>query len=331
MKFFKGKDILIIGGLGFIGSNLAYRLVDSGAKVTLIDSLIPEYGGNLFNISDIKDKVTVNIVDIRDKYSINYLVQNRDIIFNLAGTLSHIDSMKDPYADLEINCLSQLSILESCRRYNSKVKILFAGTRGQYGKPQYLPVDEKHPMSPTDINGINKIAGEGYHLLYNNIYGLKSISLRLTNTYGPRHQMRHSRQGIINWFVRLILEDKEIELYGEGSQIRDCNYVDDVTEAFLLASATEDTSGEVYNLGGSHASLKEIVQVLIKITGKGRYKSVPFPDTNKAIEIGDYIADYTKFTKATGWKPRVSLEDGLRRTVEFYENYKNYYWQEDEK
>ena len=324
--FFKNKDILITGGLGFIGSNLAHRLVDSRAKVTLADSLIPEYGGNIFNIVDIKDKVSVNIVDIRNKESVKRLVKNRDIIFNLAGTLSHIDSMNDPYTDLSINCLSQISILESCRRYNPEVKILFAGTRGQYGKPQYLPVDEEHPVRPQDANGVNKTSGESYHMLYNDVYGIKTTSLRLTNTYGPRHQMHHSRQGIINWFIRLIIEGKEVKLYGDGDQIRDCNYIDDVVEALLLAALTENTNGEIYNLGGTHASLKDIVQTLIKINGKGRYKLVLFPKTNKAIEIGDYIADYRKFSKVTGWKPRVSLEEGLIRTIAYYKKYRNHYW-----
>jgi UDP-glucose 4-epimerase len=226
-KAFNGKKVMITGGLGFIGSTLAYRLVEYGAKVVLVDSLIPEYGGNLFNIHGLENKLTVNISDVRDQSSMDNLVQGQDYIFNLAGTLSHTDSMKDPFTDLQINCVAQLSILESCRKYNPQVKILFAGTRGQYGKADYLPVDEKHLMHPTDVNGINNMAGEWYHILYNNVYGIRACSLRLTNTFGPRHQMKHHRQGIINWFVRQLIEGQKIKIFGTGTQIRDTNFVDD--------------------------------------------------------------------------------------------------------
>ncbi|MEW6609355.1 MAG: GDP-mannose 4,6-dehydratase [bacterium] len=326
MGIFTGKKVLITGGLGFIGSTLAYRLVDMEAQVTLIDSLIPEYGGNLFNIDGIKDKVKINISDVRDSYSMNYLVQGQDYIFNLAGTLSHVDSMKDPYTDLEINCRSQLSILESCRKYNPDVKILFAGTRGQYGKAQYLPVDEKHSMCPIDVNGINNIAGEQYHILYHQVYGIKCVSLRLSNTFGPRHQMKHSRQGIINWFVRLGIDNEMINIYGDGKQIRDTNYVNDVVEAMLLAMGSEKANGEIFNLGGYPTNLVDIVKLIIKISGKGKYQLIPYPPESKIIEIGDYIADYSKIKSILGWQPKISLEEGLKRTIEYYEEFKKYYW-----
>lgn len=324
--FFKGKNILITGGLGFIGSTLAYRLVDFCANVTIVDSLIPEYGGNMFNIHGIEDKVKINISDVRDRASMNYLVQGQDYIFNLAGTLSHIDSMKDPFTDLEINCVAQLSILESCRKYNPKVKIVFAGTRGQYGKADYLPVDEKHLMHPTDVNGINNMSGEWYHILYNNVYGIRACSLRMTNTFGPRHQMKHHRQGIINWFIRQIMDGTKIKIYGDGKQIRDTNYVDDVVDALLLAMSSEKTNGEVYNLGGFPINLKDMVEKMIEIYGKGEYELIPFPEGIKAIEIGDYIADYSKFKKAEGWNPKINIDEGLKRTFEYYDKYKQYYW-----
>lgn len=323
---YTGKNILITGGLGFIGSTLAVRLVELGANVTLVDSMLPEYGGNLFNLRGIEDKVHVNFSDVRDEHSMNYLVQKKDIIFNLAGTLSHVDSMQDPYTDLEINCRAQLSILESCRKYNRDVKILFAGTRGQYGKAQYLPVDEKHPQCPTDVNGINNMAGEWYHILYHNVYGIRTASLRLTNTYGPRHQMKHSRQGVINWFVRQAIDGEEIKLYGDGKQIRDCNYVDDVVEAFLLAGLSPKADGEIFNLGGSHLSLKEIVELIARISGSKKYGFIPFPEGSKKIEIGDYIADYSKIKKTLGWEPKVDMEEGLRKTVEYYNENKKRYW-----
>lgn len=325
-KIYKNKNVLITGGLGFIGSNLSYRLVNLGAKVTLVDSLIPQYGGNLYNVKGLEKKLKINIADVRDEYGMNHLVQGQNIIFNLAGTLSHIDSMKDPYTDLEVNCRAQLSILESCRKYNPDVKILFAGTRGQYGKADYLPVDEKHPMHPTDVNGINNMAGEWYHILYNNVYNIHAVSLRLTNTYGPRHQMKHPRQGIINWFIRQAIDGETIKIYGDGKQIRDTNYVDDVVEAFLLAGVSKKADGEIFNLGGTPANLLEIVKLILKINGKGKYKLIPFPKESKTIEVGDYIADYNKIKRILGWKPRISLEKGLRKSIEYYKKYKKFYW-----
>jgi UDP-glucose 4-epimerase len=325
-NYFKNKKILITGGLGFIGSTLAHRLVKMGSDICLVDSLIPEYGGNNFNINGIEDKVKVNIADVRDKHSMDYLVKGRDIIFNLAGTLSHIDSMQDPFTDLEINCRSQLSILESCRKNNKDVKIIFAGTRGQYGKANYLPVDEKHLMHPTDVNGINNVAGESYHILYNNIYGIRAVSLRLTNTYGPRHQMKHHKQGIINWFIRQLIDSQTIKIYGDGKQIRDINYVDDVVEALLLVACNEKTNGESFNLGGIPKSLIDLVKVMISVYGKGNYELVPFNEDLRRIEIGDYVANYEKIKTRVKWQPKTSLEEGLRLTFDYYEKYKKHYW-----
>lgn len=325
-RFYKNTNILITGGLGFIGSTLARRLVGYGARVTLIDSLIPEYGGNLFNIKGIEKKVSVNVSDVRDRHSLKYLVKDKDILFNLAGTLSHIDSMRDPFTDLEINCVSQLSILEACRHNNPKIRILYAGTRNQYGKAKYLPVDESHPLEPTDVNGINCNAGEYYHRLYNHVYGIKTCSLRMTNTFGPRHQMKHPRQGVLNWFMRLLMDGEKIKLYGGGKQVRDVNYVDDAVEAFLVSGTSDKVWGEVFNLGGAPVSLVDFVKKAIKIWGRGNFEAVPFPEDSEKIEIGDYIADYSKITKALGWKPKVSLDEGIRQTFQFYKKYKKYYW-----
>ncbi len=325
-NYFKNKKILITGGLGFIGSTLAHRLAKIEADIYLIDSLIPEYGGNNFNINGIEDKVKVNIADVRDKHSMDYLVKDKDIIFNLAGTLSHIDSMNDPFTDLEINCMSQLSILESCRKNNRDIKIIFAGTRGQYGKAYHLTEYEKHLMHPTDVNGINNIAGESYHILYNNIYGIRAVSLRLTNTYGPRHQMKHHKQGIINWFIRQLIEEQTIKLYGDGKQIRDINYVDDVVEALLLVACNEKADGEVFNLGGIPKNLIDLVETMIDIYGKGNYELIPFKDDLKKIEIGDYVANFEKIKSAVEWEPKVSLEEGLQSSFDYYEKYREHYW-----
>src|SRR5659263_75438 len=259
-NFFTDKNVLITGGLGFIGSTLAIKLAKADANVTLVDSLIPDTGGNIFNIEPVKDRIKINISDLRDKNSMDYLVQDKEYIFNLAGTLSHIDSMKYPYTDLEINCVGQLNILESCRKNNANAKIVFTGTRGQYGKSLYTPVDEKHPLIPIDVNGINKIAGEQYHILYNKVYGIKTCSLRLTNTYGPRHQMKHHRQGVLNWFIKQVIDGEIIKIYGSGRQVRDTSYVDDVVDALVLAMMNKETAGEVYNIGGEPLSLIDYVE-----------------------------------------------------------------------
>lgn len=327
LKFYQKKRVLVTGGLGFIGSTLAMKLVDLGARVTIIDSLISSYGGNLFNIKNYEKKLQINISDVRDKFSFNYLIKNKDVLFNLAGTLSHVDSMKNPFTDLEINCNAQLSILESCRQFNPKIRIIYAGTRNQYGKPLCSPVDENHPLNPTDINGINCIAGESYHLLYYKIYKIKSCSLRMTNTFGPRHQMKHSRQGVLNWFIRKIIDGETVKIYGDGSQIRDTNYVDDVVNAFLLAGSSRKSWGHIFNLGGTPISLKNFVKKVIKINKKGKYQFVPFPPGRRKIEIGNYSADYSKIKKILGWKPKTSIERGIKKTLNFYKKYKKHYWQ----
>ena len=311
------RRVIITGGLGFIGSNLARRLVRAGAEVTLVDSLIPEYGGNLQNISDIRDAVTINISDVRDRHGFRALVKGQDVLFNLAGQTSHQDSMSDPFTDLDINCVAQLSILESCRTHNPGIKIVFASTRQIYGRPDYLPVDERHLLRPTDVNGINKMAGEWYHVLYNNVYGLRACALRLTNTYGPGMRVKDARQTFLGIWVRLLLEGRPFSVWG-GEQLRDFNYVDDVVDALLLAASSEDTNGQVFNLGDSEVvSLQALAELLVACAGEGRYEIHPFPEDRKRIDIGDYYADFSRFA-AMGWMPRVKLAEGLARTIDYY-------------
>jgi UDP-glucose 4-epimerase len=317
--FYRGRRVMVTGGLGFIGSNLARVLAGLGADVLLVDSLIPEYGGHLFNIDGIESQVRVNIADIRQRTTMNYLVRDREVIFNLAGQVSHIDSMLDPYNDLEINCKSQLTVLEACRRNNPDVKVVFAGTRQVYGKPDRLPVDETHLVRPTDINGINKVAGEYYHLVYNNVFGVRACSLRLTNIYGPRQLVRHNRQGFIGWFIRLVVEDKEIQIFGDGLQLRDFVYVDDAADAFLRAGATDDVNGQVFNVGGAQPiSHLELVTLLIETAGTGSYRLVEWPADKKLIDIGSFYADSTRFREATGWVPPTTLREGLAQTIAYY-------------
>jgi UDP-glucose 4-epimerase len=317
--FYRDRRVMITGGLGFIGSTVAHQLVALGAKVLIVDSLISEYGGNLFNIAGIEDRVRVNIADVRQQSTMNYLVRGQDVIFNLAGQVSHIDSMQDPYTDLEINSRAQLFILEACRRYNPSVKVVFAGTRQVYGRPDTLPVTEDHLVRPTDINGINKAAGEYYHLVYNNVFGVRACSLRLTNVYGPRQLIMHNRQGFIAWFIRLALEDREIQIYGDGSQRRDFVYVDDAADAFLRAGASDASNGEVFNVGGLEPiAHHELVERLISIAGSGRYRFVEWPPEKKAIDIGDFYADSSRIRRTLGWQPTVGLAEGFRRTLAYY-------------
>jgi UDP-glucose 4-epimerase len=317
--FYRGRRVMVTGGLGFIGSNLARQLVDLGADILLVDSLIDDYGGNLFNIEGIESKVRVNIADIRQQTTMNYLVRDREVIFNLAGQVSHIDSMLDPFTDLEINCRSQLGLLEACRRHNPQAKVVFAGTRQVYGKPDRLPVDETHLVRPSDINGINKVAGEYYHLVYNNVFGVRACSLRLTNIFGPRQLVRHNRQGFIGWFIRLVVEGKEIQIFGDGQQLRDFVYVDDAADAFLRAGATDTVNGQVFNVGGAQPiSHLDLVALLIETAGTGSYRLVEWPPDKKAIDIGSFYADSTRFRQTTGWSAAVSLGEGFARTIAYY-------------
>ncbi|MCL4396025.1 MAG: NAD-dependent epimerase/dehydratase family protein [Chloroflexi bacterium] len=320
-------DCLITGGLGFIGSNLARRLVELDARVTLVDSLIPEYGGNLFNVEGMQDRVRVNIADVRDEYSMDYLVQGRDYIFNLAGQTSHLDSMNNPYTDLEINCRAQLSILEACRKKNPGAKILYTSTRQMYGKPDYLPVDERHLVHPTDVNGINKMAGEWYHIVYNNVYGIHAVSLRMTNTYGPRMRVKDARQTFLGVWIKRLIDGEPIEVWGDGMQIRDFNYVDDAVDAILLAATTDDAYGQVFNLGSDETiNLRDLAALCVQANGGGEFQVIPFPHERKSIDIGDYYGDYRMIRGKLGWQPQVSLREGLKRSLEFYRANKEHYW-----
>jgi UDP-glucose 4-epimerase len=325
---YRGRSVLITGGLGFIGSNLANRLIDIGdVDITLIDALMPGQGGNYHNIENIRDRVKLHIADIGDDFVINHLVGGVDYIFNLAGNISHLDSMIYPRHDLEVNCAVHLTLLEACRNFNPHVKIIFTSTRQVYGKPVYLPLDEQHRIAPLDINGINKFAAEHYHLLYNRIYGTRAVCLRLTNTYGPRQLLSHNRQGFIGWFIRQAIDGGVIELFGEGKQKRDLNYVEDVVEALLLAGASEAAEGEIFNLGSNDpVSLAHVAEELIKMTGHGSVRCVSFPPERQSIDIGNSYSSYQKIKSVLGWQPRTPLHTGLARTLEFYRKHRAPYW-----
>lgn len=325
MTLFNGQRVLITGGAGFIGSNLARRLVELGAYVILVDSFIPEYGGNLHNLHDIADRVRLNISDVRDPYSMKYLVQGVDFVFNLAGQTSHMDSMQDPFTDLEINSRAQLSLLEALRHHNPKAKVVFASTRQIYGRPDYLPVDEKHPLRPVDVNGINKIAGEDYHILYNNVYGLRACALRLTNTYGPGMRIKDARQTFVGVWIRQLLEEQPFEVWG-GEQLRDFNYVDDVVEAFLICALDYRADGKVFNLGSSEVvSLSQLASILLETNRGGRFETREFPEARKKIDIGDYYSDFGLIQSTLGWVPLVNLHTGLANTLRYFREHGSFY------
>ncbi|NIL99520.1 MAG: NAD-dependent epimerase/dehydratase family protein [Acidobacteria bacterium] len=315
---YTGRRVLVTGGIGFIGSNLAIRLVELGADVLLVDSMLPAYGADLSNIEPVRERVRVNYSDIRDSHSLAYLVQDEDVIFSLAGQVSHSESMADPMTDLEINCAAQLSLLECCRRHNSKARIVFASTRQLYGRPKSLPVTEDHPLDPVDVNGINNLAAEMYYSLYHQVYGIPTVSLRLTNTFGPRMDLRSPNKGFAGVFIRQALAGQTIRVFGDGNQRRDFNHVDDVVEALLLAGAKDDLIGRVFNLGHPQPhSLNEFVACLERLTGC-THEHVPFPADAEMIDIGDYYGDFDRFSKAAGWNPAIGLEQGLEDTIAWF-------------
>ncbi len=318
-EFFRDKKCLVTGGLGFIGSNVAHALLKAGAHVMLVDSLIPEYGGNLFNVEDIESQIRINISDVRDRFSMRALVKDQDFLFNLAGQTSHLDSMHNPYADLEINCHAQISILEACRHYNPDLKLIFASTRQLYGKPDYLPVDEQHLKRPVDVNGINKMAGEWYHILYNNVYGIRSCALRLTNTYGPRMRVMDARQTFLGIWVKQAIAGEPFEVWG-GDQLRDFTYIDDCVDAMLLAAQNPAADGQIFNLGGQKPlTLRTMAELLIEENdGQGSFEIKEFPAERKKIDIGDYYCDWTLIKETLGWEPKVDERAGLRKTLDFY-------------
>ena len=324
---FAGARVLITGGLGFIGSNLARRIVREGGDVVLMDSLIPAYGGNPFNVDDIRDQIEIHFSDVRDRHSIKALVHGVDYVFNLAGQTSHLDSMTDPFTDLDINAAAQLSILEACREGNPGAKIVFASTRQIYGRPDYLPVDEAHPIRPVDVNGINKAAGESYHLLYNSVYGIQACALRLTNTYGPGMRVKDARQTFLGIWIKQVLTGEPIKVFGDGLQKRDFTYVDDCVDALLLAAASPAANGHIYNLGSSEIiSLGELAELLIDVAGQGSFDLVPFPPDRKQIDIGDYYGSSDLIAADLGWEPSVGLREGLTRTLEYYRAHADKYW-----
>lgn len=323
----RGKRVLITGGLGMIGSTLAHKLVHSGARVTIVDACIEPYGANLFNVRDIEDSIHINISDIRDKESMKFLVKDKDIIFNLAGQVSHNDSMENPFLDANINYLGHLNILECLRKYNPEAVIIHAGSRLQFGKIEKIPVNEDHPLKPRTPYALNKTAAENMYLFYHDIHKIPCVVFRIANPYGPKSQMKHNKYSMINWFIRLAMDGRTINIFGSGEQIRDYIYVDDLAGAFLSVSIEENCYGEVFNVGsGAGTRFKDMVEVILKAVGTGEVQYIPWPEDYRNVETGDYITDISKLRRMTGWQPMTDLETGVRQTCEYYREYRSFYW-----
>ncbi len=327
MDEYRGQKVLITGGLGFIGSNLAIRLVQAGASVSIIDSLAPSCGGNTFNINPVRNDVEVTEADCCDLDLMRRLVRGKSHVFNLAGHVSHTESMKDPFNDVRMNCMGPLTALEACKLENREARVIYSGTRQAYGRPDVLPLVETHPLRPVDVNGVNKMAGEWYHIVYNRAYGMWTVSLRLVNTFGPRQLVTDARQGFVGLFIRKAIDGEEIQIFGDGQQLRGFNYVDDVVDALLIAGINEKAKGDYFNLGGPRPfTIQNFVESLLRLTGRGSFRIVPFPEENKSIDIGSVYSSWAKYNFLTNWAPRVSLDEGLAHTVEYYQRNKSHYW-----
>jgi UDP-glucose 4-epimerase len=327
LEGFHDKQVLITGGLGFLGSNLAIRLVALGARVTLLDAMLDNHGGNLFNVEPIRDQVTINLSDIRDESSLKYLVTGKDYIFHLAGQNDHVLSLQDPFPDIDINIKGSAVLLETCRRVNRAARLVYGGTRGEYGRAVMLPVAEDHPIRPRGIYELSSLTAQQLFQIYHENHGVASVTLRLTNIYGERAQMKHSRFGVANWFVRRALDDETIEVFGDGSLLRDFVYVQDAVEAMIRCAATGEAYGEVFNVGNSRASnFLELAETVVRVAGSGRWKLAPFSPERAAQEPGDFVSDIRKIKRVVGWEPMTRLEDGVAETVRYYRLHRKHYW-----
>ena len=326
-KAFEGKRVLVTGGLGFIGSNLTARLVGLGGKVTVMDNMMPRLGGNLFNVKEIADRIHINFSDVRDSHSMDYLVKDQAYIFHLAGQVNHVDSIRNPIQDLDINCRGTLVLLESCRKVNPEVKIIFAGTRGEYGSSVTLPVAEDHPTNPKGIYAVTYLSAEKMILVYQDVHKIQGACLRITNTYGPRHQMAHDEYGVLNWFIRKAIDDEPIPVFGDGRILRDFLFVDDLVNCFLKAATCKKAYGEVFNVGtGVPVNFVELAEKIVQIAGTGKVAFTEFTQERKEVEPGDYYTNISKIRRIVNWEPETSLEEGLRKTIAFYRKYKKEYW-----
>jgi UDP-glucose 4-epimerase len=317
-KFYRGKRVLVTGGLGFIGLNTCARLLELGAEVTALDNFMPTEISR--QLSDLLAHVKVAIADIRNAEKVERVVRDQEVIFNLAGKSGAADSNKTPHNDLDVNCRGHLTVLEACRAFNPGVTIVFPSSRLVYGKPLYLPVDEKHPLAPESIYAAHKMAVENYHFIYGKLYGLKATVLRISNPYGPFQAGEGRAYGIANSFIQAAVSGRAITLFGDGSQRRDYLYIDDLVEALLLAASVPESRGRIYNIGdGQGTSLLELAELALAVAGQGKIVRVPWPEEYRAIETGDYLSDITLAQHDLGWSPGTDIRDGIARTVSSYQ------------
>lgn len=320
------KNVLITGGLGFIGSTLAHRLVERGATVSVVDNLDPLYGGNLFNVKGIEDKIRIIREDVINVEKIFPEIEKANVIFHLAAQVSYIDSLTMPFTDMDINAKSTLNILEACRNYNQKAKIVFSSSRMVYGKVTKPIVTENCETNPLSLYGIHKLTSEKYLLMYYKDFGIPSTVLRLTNPYGPRQQVKHSKYSLVGWFVRQAMENKLIKIYGDGQQLRDYIFIDDIVEAMLDCGANDGTNGEIINIGsGTSTKFCDMVSSVLECVKSGSMEFVPWPDNYEKVETGDISVDISKLQNITGWKPKFTLKEGISRTYEYYKQYMDKY------
>ena len=324
---FCDKYVLILGGLGFVGSSLAVRLSELGARISIIDALIDDYGGNFFNISEVRDAVRVNISDILDSSAVNHLVQGQDYVFHSAAQVCHLKSLSDPFPDIDINIRGTVIVMEALRRFNPKAKIIKLGSRGQYGSVMKLPASEDVIPQPKGIYEISLLAAEHIILSYYHNHGVPCVLTRLTNIYGPRAQMRHNRFCVANWFMRRALENEVIPVYGDGLIKRDFLYIDDCVDALLLLAALPKAEGKVFNIGHDKPSnFLELAKTIVDIVEGSKWEFTPFSSERKSQEPGDFYSDISKINEFTGWMPRFSLQEGVERTIDYYRKNKKLYW-----
>ena len=327
LECYRDRQVLITGGLGFLGSNLAIRLVELGAGVTMLDAMLDDHGGNLFNVEPIRDRVSVNFSDVRDESSLKYLVAGKDYIFHLAGQNDHVLSVRDPFPDIDINIKGSAMLLETCRRINPQARLVYGGTRGEYGRAVMLPVAEDHPIRPRGIYELSSLTAQQLFQIYHDNHGVASVTLRLTNIYGERAQMKHSRFGVANWFVRQALDDATIEVFGDGSLLRDFVYVQDAVNAMIQCAATEDAYGQVFNVGNSRgSSFRELAETVVRAAGSGRWEFAPFSPERAAQEPGDFVSDIRKIKRVVGWEPTTALAEGVEHTIRYYRAHRHRYW-----